>query len=42
MLVAGKIDVQPIDVNALDFDQRDALASMLEAVALPSPDQDDL
>jgi len=42
VLVAGKIDVQPIDVNALDFDQRDALASMLEAVALPSPDQDDL
>jgi phospholipase/lecithinase/hemolysin len=42
VLVAGKIDVQPIDVNALDFDQRDALASMLEAVALPGPDQDDL
>jgi len=40
--VSGKIDVTPVDIGQLDFDQREALASMLEQVALPSPDQDDL
>jgi hypothetical protein len=39
--VSGKIDVAPVDVHQLDYDQREALAGMLEQIALPSPDQDD-
>jgi len=39
--ISGKIDVAPVDVHQLDYDQREALAGMLEQIALPNPDQDD-
>jgi len=38
----GAIAMQAVNVGSLDYDQREALASMLEQVALPSPDADDL
>jgi len=39
--VTGRIDVAPVNVSQLDYDQREALAGMLEQIALPSPDADD-
>ena len=39
--ISGKVDVSPVNVGQLDYDQREALAGMLEQIALPSPDADD-
>ena len=36
--VTGKLDVQPINVGQLDYDQREQLAGMLEQLALPAPE----
>ena len=37
----GAIAMQAVSIGSLDYDQREALAGMLEQIALPSPDQDD-
>jgi len=45
MEVTGKIDVTPVNVGQLDYDQREQLADILKQLALPSQgdnEQDDL
>ena len=34
--------MQAVNVTQLDYDQREQLQVMLEQIALPSPDEDDL
>ena len=38
----GAIALQAVNVGQLDYDQRETLQVMLEQIALPSPDDDDL
>jgi len=38
----GAIAMQAVNVTQLDYDQREQLQVMLEQIALPSPDEDDL
>lgn len=38
----GAIALQAVNVGQLDYDQREQLQGMLEQIALPSPEEDDL
>ena len=40
--ISGQVDLKPVDVGQLDYDQREQLQVMLEQIALPSPEEDDL
>ena len=40
--ISGQVNLKPVDVGQLDYDQREALQGMLEQIALPSPEDEDL